>query len=299
MKILITGSSGQLGKTLVKTIPEFFKKEEHEIVGLTRKDFDLLDLKSCEKILKEFRPDWLINTAAYTNVEKAEKEPLLAKSVNTIAPEFFAKILSYQGGKMLHLSTDFVFSCNQGKPYRTEQKMSPKCIYGITKCDGEKAVRRYLPAFGFVLRTSWLYAGFGKNFLLTMLKLQREYAFQNKSIKVVSDQVGCPTSVSSLASTCWEIVIQGEANIPKILHWSDSGAASWYDFAIAIRDTALDKGLIKEKVDIQPIKASEYNSTVERPYYSLLDCSITEKSLRLKSQHWQKCLSKTLCEINK
>ncbi len=298
MKILITGKNGQLGRALIKEIPKVFKSKDVEILGVTRNEFNLLEPKACESFLKEYKPNWLINTAAYTNVEKAEKEPSLARDVNTIAPKLLAEMISNNGGKMLHLSTDFVFSGEKGKPYITEEIMKPKCVYGITKCEGEKAVRKYLNKDGYILRTSWLYGDVGKNFLLTMLKLQKQYAYRNKSIKVISDQVGCPTSVTSLSNVCWEIIKQNGGNIPKVLHWSDAGAASWYDFAIAIRNISYDQGLIKEKVEIEPIKASEYSSNVPRPYYSILDCSITEKILKLKAEHWQKTLSKIIANIN-
>ncbi len=287
MKVLITGSTGQLGKALIALHPKFLNDQVIQLITCNRSDFDLSDQDSCKSLIAYYRPDWLINTAAYTAVDKAESERELAHLVNADAPNILSSELANIGGKMLQISTDFVFSGMQGFPYSTDQLVEPLSVYGMTKAAGEKAVMLNLKRNAHILRTSWLYAPEGKNFMLTMLALHNA----RDQINVVSDQIGCPTSVFSLAKACWRVVelqsASKNSDFPQILHWSDSGVASWYDFAEAIGEIGLQLGLIKKKAAVNPITTKQFSSIATRPSYSILDCMGTRQQLDIYPDHWR------------
>ena len=203
MKVLLTGAAGQLGHALRQKVPEGI-----ELIATSRNggeellSLDLADAAACRAAVLEHRPDWVLNGGAYTAVDKAESEPELALAVNGGAPRAFAEALCDTGGRLLQVSTDFVFNGQQGSPYRPEQSRDPLGVYGATKAAGEEAVEEVLGGSGrgMILRTSWVIGPVGKNFALTMLRLHRE----REQIGVVEDQVGCPTSTASLAAACWQ-----------------------------------------------------------------------------------------------
>jgi dTDP-4-dehydrorhamnose reductase len=292
IKVMLTGKDGQLGKALVEKIPAGI-----EVVALGRQDLDLSNKEACHNAVLEHRPDWILNAGAYTAVDRAESEPELAMAVNAVAPEAFAQALGEVGGRLLQVSTDFVFNGTQAHPYHPDQPVDPICVYGVTKAEGERLVQKALPATHYcILRTSWVYGPLGNNFCLTMLRLHRLKSAQNETLNVVADQIGCPTSTLSLACACWSAINHDTSGIH---HFCDAGAASWYDFAIAIGDAGVAAGIIDQSAIVVPITSSEYPTPAKRPGYSLLDCTTTRTALELEINHWQKELSKVISKIPK
>jgi len=289
MKVLLTGSAGQLGQALVAKQPA-----DIELIATTRNELDLSSVESCRAAVQEYQPDWVLNAGAYTAVDKAESEPELAHTVNARAPAAFAAAIKEYGGYLLQLSTDFVFNGQQGTPYLPEQQHDPLGVYGASKADGEKAI---LSIFGddmrgLILRTSWVIGPVGKNFALTMLRLHQ----QRNELRVVADQVGCPSSTLNLADACWHAILRRSEGIslPLVMHWSDTGAASWYDVAVAVGRIGAELGLIDNPAYINPITTAEYYTPATRPSYSLLDCTTSRNALQLKGEHWLQALQTIL-----
>ena len=292
IKVMLTGKDGQLGKALAEKIPAGI-----EVVALGRQELDLSNKEACHNAVLQHRPDWVLNAGAYTAVDRAESEPELAMAVNAVAPEAFAQALGEVGGRLLQVSTDFVFNGTQAHPYHPDQPVDPISVYGATKAEGERLVQKALPATSYcILRTSWVYGPVGNNFCLTMLRLHRLKSAQNETLNVVADQIGCPTSTLNLASACWSAINHGTSGIH---HFCDAGAASWYDFAIAIGDAGVAAGIIDQSAKVVPITSSEYPTPAKRPGYSLLDCTATRVALELETHHWQKELSIVISKIPK
>ena len=288
MKVLLTGRDGQLGQALVASAPEGV-----ELVATSRAELDLADSAACRRIVEEQRPDWVLNAGAYTAVDQAEREPALAEAVNAQAPAAFAAALQQTGGRLLQLSTDFVFDGAQGHPYGPEQPRDPLGVYGASKARGEQAALLHPQAR--LLRTSWVYGPVGKNFCRTMLRLHASKAAAGEPLRVVADQVGCPTSTLTLATACWRAIgIGADPDGPRVLHWSDAGAASWYDFAVAIGELAQAHGLLSQGARVEPITTAEYPTPATRPSYSLLDCTASRQALGLPAVHWRDALAEVL-----
>ena len=302
MKVLLTGAAGQLGQALIASKPSGV-----QLISTSRRGgegleaLDLSDAGACWSAVDAYRPDWVLNAGAYTAVDQAESEPDLALAVNAGAPRAFAQALisCCPGSRLLQLSTDFVFDGDQGHPYQPDQRPDPLGVYGATKASGEKAVSEVLgtgaDGQAMILRTSWVYGPVGRNFLLTMLRLHRLKAEAHEPLRVVADQVGCPTATSGLAKTCWAAVTRQASGV---LHWSDAGAATWFDFAVAIGAQAAARGLISAAAEVQPIRTVDYPTPATRPAYSLLDCTATRERLQLASRHWQSMLDEVLGELN-
>ena len=292
MKVLITGSTGQLGKTLIVVKPK-----NVELIKVSSADFNLLDYKSCEEFILSHKPDWVINAAAYTAVDKAESESELAFEINTRSPEKLAKTLLTYGGKMLYVSTDFVFDGKNDKPYKFDHVHNPLSIYGKSKSLGE--MKCLSIGNSYILRTSWVYSPFNKNFLLTILNLQKKFAKNNQPLKIVHDQIGSPTNTFGLANVCWLLLnkLNSERSNQKIFHWSDKGQISWYEFARKISLLGKEMGILKEKVDIFKINASDFKADAIRPSYSVLDCTDTENFLNVKQQNWEIELRKVMAKL--
>jgi dTDP-4-dehydrorhamnose reductase len=290
VKVLLTGAAGQLGQALFQQAPV-----DVELIATSRSGgggllpLDLADAEACRAIVRQHRPDWVINAGAYTAVDTAESEPELALAVNAGAPRAFAEAIQETDARLLQVSTDFVFNGAQGSPYRPEQQRDPLGVYGRTKAAGEEAVEELLGASGqgLILRTSWVVGPVGKNFALTMLRLHRE----REQIGVVADQVGCPTSTATLAAACWRTI---ERNLAGIHHWSDAGAASWYDVAVAVGELGTELGLLEGRAQVNPITTADYPTPAQRPSYSLLECSTTRKALELPATHWRQALRELL-----
>ena len=290
MKVLLTGRGGQLGQALLASAPDGV-----ELVATSRAELDLADSAACRRIVEEQRPDWVLNAGAYTAVDQAEQEPALAEAVNAQAPAAFAAALQQTGGRLLQLSTDFVFNGAQGHPYGPDQPRHPLGVYGASKARGEQAALQLPQAR--LLRTSWVYGPVGKNFCRTMLRLHTAKADAGEPLKVVADQVGCPPSTLTLAKACWRAIgIDANPDGPQVLHWSDAGAASWYDFAVAIGELAQAQGLLRQAATVEPITTADYPTPATRPSYSLLDCTASRQALGLPAVHWRDALAEVLAQ---
>jgi dTDP-4-dehydrorhamnose reductase len=295
MKVLLTGASGQLGHALRQQVPP-----EVTLIATSREGgdgllaLDLSDPDACRTAVRTHNPDWVLNGGAYTAVDKAEEEPELAMAVNSGAPRAFAGVLLEMGGRILQVSTDFVFNGKQGSPYHPADRRDPLGAYGLSKAAGEEAVEEVLGASGrgVILRTSWVMGPVGRNFALTMLRLHRERGANGQTLGVVEDQIGGPTCTHTLATACWR-VITGAVNEP-ILHWSDAGAASWYDVALAVGELAEELGLLERMATVNPITTANYPTQAQRPSYSMLDCSSSREILKLTPCHWRQTLRQLL-----
>ena len=313
MKLLLTGPQGQLGQALQARLAQGLAGSLSDIAielhALGRDQLDLADAQACREAVLALQPDWVLNAGAYTAVDRAEHEPDLARAVNALAPQALAQALAELGrGRLLQLSTDFVFAGDQGHPYAPEPlpagAVQALGVYGQTKAEGEQAVLDQLGAAGraTVLRTSWAYGPLGRNFCLTMVRLHRERALIGETLAVVADQVGCPTATSGpagLADACCRLIEQvaAERPVPAVLHWSDAGAASWYDFAVAIGDEAVAAGLLAAAAAVLPITTADYPTPARRPGYSLLDCSSSREALGLQPLHWRAALRGVLQQL--
>ncbi len=297
MKVLLTGAVGQLGHALRQQLPAGV-----ELIATSRSGdpatgllpLDLADAAACRAAVLEHQPDWVLNGGAYTAVDRAESEPELALAVNGHAPRAFAEALLETGGRLLQVSTDFVFNGQQGSPYRPAQGRDPLGAYGATKAAGEEAVEEVLGGSGqgVILRTSWVIGPVGKNFALTMLRLHRERGASGQALGVVEDQVGCPTSTATLAQACWRTI---SANVQEpVLHWCDAGAASWFDVAVAVGELAQELGLLQQPAPVNPLTTAEYPLPAQRPSYSLLDCSSSRRTLQLAPTPWRQALRQLL-----
>jgi dTDP-4-dehydrorhamnose reductase len=291
VKVLLTGAAGQLGHALRQQLPagvELIATSRNGGDGLQA--LDLANAVACRTAV--------LNAGAYTAVDRAESEPELALAVNAGAPRAFAEALLETGGRLLQVSTDFVFNGQQGSPYRPGQPRDPLGAYGRTKAAGEDAVEQVLgdTGRGVILRTSWVIGPVGKNFALTMLRLHRERGASGQALGVVEDQVGCPTSTATLAAACWRamVVMDAPTGLPAVLHWSDARAASWYDVAVAVGELAQELGLLERPAAVNPLTTAEYPLPAQRPSYSLLDCSATRQALDLPALHWRQALRQLL-----
>ena len=261
-----------------------------EAVACTHVDLDVADAAAVhERILRE-RPALIVNAAAYTAVDKAESEPEAARAINAEGPRHLAAAAGEIGARLIHLSTDFVFDGRSSTPYRPDAPTNPLSVYGKTKLGGEAAVCAILPARAVLVRTAWVYAAQGANFMRTMLGLMRTRG----EVGVVADQVGTPTAARALAEVLWQIAARPE--IHGIHHWTDAGVASWYDFAVAIAEEGAALGLVPPSVSVRPIATEEYPTPAPRPAYSVLD-KRSLASLGLAPRHWRARLREVMKEL--
>ena len=284
MKVLILGGGGQVARALLTAAPA-----DAAVTVKSRAQLDIAERAAVWSCMAALRPDWVLNAAAYTAVDLAEDEPDRAQRINAEAPGILAEAAAAHGSRLLHLSTDFVFDGLASRPYLPTDPTNPLSVYGTTKRDGELRAREHGDAV--ILRTAWVYAAEGRNFLLTMLRLMRE----RPQLSVVADQIGTPTPASSIARAIWRLVGLNAAG--GIHHWTDLGVASWYDFAVAIGDEAVARGLIPKAVPVIPIKTAAYPTRARRPAFSVLDTDGTRALLGIESDHWRHSLRKVLDEL--
>ena len=288
MKVLITGSNGQLGSE-IKELASDYKNLECVFKDLP--ELDICDAEVLNTFIIDQHINAVINCAGYTAVDKAEEEALIAQKVNSEGVLNLANALKKVDGKLIHISTDYVFDGNHSQPYKESDPVSPVGVYGETKRAGELAVLNS-SIDAIVIRTSWLYSGYGNNFLKTMLRLGNE----KKSIQVVSDQKGTPTFAKDLAKTCLDILSDaGSTNISKkgsLYHYSNEGVTSWYNFATAI----MEIGNIDCKVI--PIETKDYPTQARRPMYSVLDKSKIKSDFKVTIPHWRDSLTNCIKKIN-
>lgn len=281
LKVVITGAGGQLGRELCLNPPV-----GAIIHAFSAKEFDIVDRQAVGTIIESLNPDLIINAAAYTDVDKAESEPATVHRVNCEGAGFLAEAARKTGARLIHVSTDFVFDGRSSVPYRPTDKANPLGVYGASKLAGEEHVFALLPD-ALIIRTSWLYSVHGRNFVKTMLRLMAE----RREVAVVADQIGTPTWAKELAAGIWRSVAVGLAGKQ---HWTDSGVASWYDFAVAIQEEALELGLLAREVSIRPIRTKDYPTPAQRPPYSVLDREEMLEALDYTPPHWRANLRKML-----
>ncbi|MEE4154625.1 MAG: dTDP-4-dehydrorhamnose reductase [Erythrobacter sp.] len=280
MKVLITGAGGQLGRALQRTAPAHV-----DLNAIDVDDVDFTEDAMLRARLVVEAPEVLINAAAYTAVDRAEQEEDLARAINADAVAIMAEEMEAQGGKLVHVSTDFVFDGQSPRAYRPGDARAPLSAYGRTKAAGEDHLR----AEDLLVRTSWVYAAGGANFVRTMLRLMRE----QQEMRVVTDQVGAPTWATGLAQTIWALVEKGAAGT---FHHCDDGSASWHEFALAIAEEAHAIGLIDRVPPIHAITTNQYPTPARRPAFSLLDCSTTRALLGDDPVPWREHLRLMLKE---
>ena len=293
MKVLITGSQGQLGKELLKNIPN-----DIEVIPTNRETFNLSDLKNCREFIFDNKPDWIINAAAYTAVDLAEDEEEIAIRINSEAPTEIAKALKKTGGRLLHISSDFVFDGKSRSPYKVDDEPNPINVYGKSKLLGENGIKNILQDNNqyIILRTSWVMGSEGNNFAKTMLKLLK---IKDK-ISVVYDQIGCMTSSKYLSIICWLIIqkdITKNINNQKIFHWTEAGVSNWFDIATEIRELSLKLNLLKNPAKVIPISSDNFPTKAKRPNFSLLDSSTTKEVLNIENNNWRFSLLEILQEL--
>ena len=282
LKILVTGGKGQLAQCIKKLSSSY----QFEFIFKSSSELDITNAKNIEQELSNYNYDYCINCAAYTQVDKAESDVTKADLINHIAVEKLAGACSKNQVKLIHISTDFVFSGDNSLPFLENDKTNPLGVYGKSKLDGESKILQNLDQF-FIIRTSWLYSEFGHNFLKSMLK----YGKEREELSVVFDQVGTPTYAMDLAEMILKI-IQSQSKKYGIYHYSNEGVASWYDFAFNIFKLA------EINCNLKPIRSQDYPTPAKRPAFSVLDKSKIKKTFQFEIPHWQDSLSKAIQNIN-
>lgn len=283
MKSLVTGASGQLGRALRATAPA-----SAQVHALHSRQLDITDSSAVHHKVDELRPDWIINAAAYTAVDRAEDEPETAFAVNRDGAANLAEAAKRTGAHLIHVSTDYVFDGQSSRPYRPDDPTNPINVYGESKLAGENVLQDALPAEQWlIMRTAWVYGLPGQNFVTTMLRLFKE----RDELQVVCDQVGAPTRTTGLARALWR---GAQIRMYGLHHWTDAGVASWYDFAIAIQSIALREGILTKTIPILPIGSEAFPTRAKRPDYSILEKQQTWDGLDIIPEHWCTSLKKAL-----
>jgi dTDP-4-dehydrorhamnose reductase len=284
-KVLVMGASGQLGRELQQTAPASVQAE-----FLSRAELDISDAAAVAARINAGQPELVINAAAYTAVDRAESEAELAMSINGQGAANVATACAQAKARLLHISTDFVFDGSRSQPYSPDAPTAPLGEYGRSKLAGERAVQAALPS-ALIVRTAWVYSVFGANFVKTMLRLMAE----REVLQVVADQVGTPTWAKGLARALW-LAAQKPA-LQGMLHWTDAGVCSWYDFAQAIAEEGHSLGLLPSLPRVLPIPGSAYPTPAQRPAYSVLDKTRTWEALAVDGVHWRVQLRSMLQEL--
>lgn len=273
MKVLIAGSAGQLGRSLQATAPAGVT-----LIAPPEAEFDITNAEAVDAVVARAAPDVVINAAAYTAVDKAESDEAAARAVNVNAVGALAAAARVAGACFAHVSTDFVFDGTAHSPYPPDAIPNPVSAYGRTKLEGEAAALEFNPR-SLIVRTAWVYAAQGNNFVRTMLRFMAE----RDQLTIVADQIGTPTHAPGLARTLWTLIAGDHAGV---WHWTDAGVASWYDFAVAIQEEALAAGLLARTVPVLPIRTADYPTPARRPAYSVLDKTATW-AITGPARHWR------------
>jgi len=287
MNVLLIGANGQLGHELIRTYPQ---RMGVVLNALDFPDIDITDRTSLDQSIKKNVPDLIINAAAYTNVDGAEQDRDNAYDVNSNGAKNLAQICQERRLRLVHISTDFVFSGAHNRPYKPHDKTMPLSVYGKSKLEGENAVLEILDKDALIIRTAWLYSSHGNNFVKTMLRLMAE----KESLSIVDDQIGTPTWAHGLAKILWKAV---QNNLAGIYHWTDFGIASWYDFAVAIQEEAHAAGILLKKIPLIPISTDQYPTPAQRPFFSVLDKTAICESLDVEPVHWRVQLGRMIKEL--
>jgi dTDP-4-dehydrorhamnose reductase len=283
-KILVTGANGQLGSEIHFLSMSY---PQHEFTFVDRNTFDLSNLCKMEDYFDTNTFDVIINCGAYTAVDKAQSEAQLADTVNHRGVSLLAKLAKKNNISLVHISTDYVFDGKNHRPYIETDPTDPQGVYGQTKCDGEKAILDTSPKNTIIIRTSWVYSGFGANFVKTMLRLGKE----RDSLSIIYDQVGTPTYARDLAHAILDIVPKINNEKPEIYHYSNEGAASWYDFAKAIFE------LSSISCRINPITTDQYPTPASRPHFSVLNKTKMKQKFNTIIPYWRDSLHECLATL--
>lgn len=280
MVVLVTGASGQLGQAI-----QFIAKNHSKIkfVFCSSSDLDISNKENCQTVFQNTKPDFCINAAAYTAVDKAESDRDKAELINVLGSKNIAEVCNNFDVKLIHISTDFVFDGSNDKPYTETQITNPKGVYGQTKLDGEKAIQQVFSKY-YIIRTSWVYSQFGNNFMKTMLRL----ASERTALSVVNDQIGTPTNAVDLAEALVQIILSAN-NQPTndnygIYNFSNEGECSWYDFAKKIFE------INNVSIDLSAIPTEQFPTPAQRPKYSVLDKSKIKTTFGIAIKTWEESL---------
>ena len=282
MNILITGSNGQLGNE-IKLLQA--KYAQHTWFNTDVNELDITDKAAIERFVEANEIGGIVNCAAYTAVDKAESDLLLARKLNADAPTFLAEAVAKRGGWMVQVSTDYVFDGTKHTPYVESDEPCPNSVYGQTKLEGEQAVAKFCPN-SMIIRTAWLYSEFGNNFVKTMIRLGKEH----EQLGVIFDQVGTPTYAHDLATVIMTAIDKGIK--PGIYHFSNEGVTSWYDFTKSIHRLS---GITTCKVS--PLHTIEYLTPANRPAYSVLDKTKIKATYGIEIPHWEESLAKCIAKL--
>ncbi|MGI0491594.1 dTDP-4-dehydrorhamnose reductase [Alkalinema pantanalense CENA528] len=292
-QILLIGAAGQVGQELQTVLPNV-----GEVVALDRHALDLTQPDQIRQCIRQFQPNYIVNAAAYTAVDRAENEAELANQINAIAPTVMAQEAQALNALLLHLSTDYVFDGYSYRPYRVEDPPQPLSVYGQSKLAGEMGIRQVGDRH-VILRTAWVYGVYGKsNFVKTMLRL----GSTQEELRIVADQVGSPTWAADIAHALGQLIVCDRANIRAdkrsviqgTYHFTNSGVASWYDFTVAILEEAEALGLPVQTKSILPVTTADYPTPARRPAYSVLDHRQLWPILGGPPRHWRHSLRSML-----
>ena len=281
MRALITGGGGQLAEELL------LAAGEHEAVAFPIERLDICDDAQVRAALTRVKPNIVFNAAAYTAVDLAQTHADLAERINHHAVRVLASACTEFGARLVQVSTDYVFDGRSGVPYVSTDATNPQSVYGTTKRAGELAALQSRDAL--VVRTAWLYSTRGTNFMRTMIRLMQE----RDELRVVSDQIGTPTHAAGLARAMWDLALTGATGVH---HWTDAGVASWYEFALAIRDESAAAGFATANTNVLPIASIDYPTAAPRPAMSVLCKAATWSALGRTSLHWREGLHDTMIE---
>ena len=288
-KILITGAGGQVGQELLSLQQQY---PDWTFYAPTREGLDICDASQVQEVINQFQPDYCLNTAAYTAVDRAEEEQKRAMEVNATAAKQLAQICQANGTHLIHYSTDYVYAAGISRPLREDDPTDPAGVYAATKLKGDQLVQAAQPA-ATIIRTSWVYSSFGHNFVKTMLRLGQE----RDQLRVVFDQIGTPTYARDLARTTLQIIQQVEmgktslAALAGIFHYSNEGVCSWYDFALAIFELA------RLDCQVSPIESKEYPTPAQRPNFSVLNKAKIKAATGISIPHWREALVECLAVL--
>ncbi len=277
MVVVVTGASGQLGQALQAIAPQHSTLQFHFVNSA---EADITNKENLEQVFNRLKPDFCINAAAYTAVDKAESEPEKAHLVNVTGAKNLAEVCKEYNTTLIHVSTDFVFDGSKNTPYTEEDETNPQGVYGKTKREGEQEIENILTVH-YIIRTSWLYSEYGNNFMKTMIRLGKE----RDSLSVVNDQTGTPTNANDLAEAIVQIIESGKKEY-GIYHYSNEGVATWYDFAKKIFEVN------NISVDLKPITTADYPTPAKRPVYSIMDKSKIKRVFGLKISAWNNSLKR-------
>jgi len=317
LSVVLLGASGQLGRTIAvdwhapginpagtkanagsghPSLPGSLDEAADDgtaidLHGFGRADLDIGETDQLNEKLSSLRPRVIVNAAAYTKVDLAETETEQAFRVNRDGAANLAHWAADNHCRLIHLSTDFVFTGNAFRAYRPDDTAAPVNSYGKSKLAGEQAVRKICPEGSIIVRTGWLYSRYQPNFVTTMLRLMKE----KRDLRVVVDQLGTPTSTHSLARLLATVATSDVDS--GVYHWSDAGVASWYDFAVAVQEEALATGLLENAVSIEPIASSDYPTPAARPAFSVLDKTLAYQHFNQRPVHWRQELRRVIAEL--